>query len=205
MKIVVPGELIAEKPVRMPDAYVENGKTYSEVVGLFHESEMKLVALEGSYVPMDEDYVVGVVEEVKFAGCNVDINSPYKSFLSSKDTRFQFDLGEVIFAKVKGVDEVKNVNLFDARKLTGGEIVEISPVKVPRVIGKKSSMLNMLIDATRSEIYVGKNGRMWIKGGNSSLAARAILKIEKEAHMTGLTDRMKVFLESEKENGKSQV
>ncbi len=202
MKIVVPGEMLADKPVKMPDAYIDNGKTYSEVVGLFHETEMRLVALEGAYLPMDEDYVVGVVEEVKFAGCNVDINSPYTAFLSSKDTRFQFDLGDVLFAKVKGVDEVKNVNLYDARKLSGGEIVEISPVKVPRVIGKKSSMLNMLIDATRSEIYVGKNGRMWITGGDSSLAARAILKIEKEAHLTGLTERMKTFLETEKGNSK---
>jgi len=202
MKIVVPGEIIADKPLKIPDTYIENGKTYSEVVGLFHETEMRLVALEGSYLPMDEDYIVGVVEEVKFAGYTTDINSPYTAFLSTKDTRFEFDIGDVVFAKVKGVDEVKNVNLFDARKLSGGEIVEISPVKVPRVIGKKSSMLNMLIDATRSEIYVGKNGRMWIKGGDSSLAARAILKIEKEAHMSGLTDRMKEFLEKEGEANK---
>ncbi len=197
MKIVVPGEILVDKPVRMADSYIENGNTYSEVVGLFHETEMRLVALEGAYLPMDEDYVVGVVEEVKFAGYNVEINSPYSAFLSTKDTRFQFEMGDVLFAKVKGVDEVKNVNLFDARKLQGGEIVQISPVKVPRVIGKKSSMLNMLIDATKSEIYVGKNGRMWIKGGDSSLAARSILKIEKEAHMSGLTDRMKDFLQKE--------
>lgn len=202
MKIVVPGEEIADKPLKIPDAYVENGRTYSEVVGLFHEQEMRLVALEGAYLPVDDDYVVGVVEEAKFAGYTTDINSPYTAFLSTKDTRFEFQIGDVLFAKVKGVDEVKNVNLFDARKLQGGEIVEISPVKVPRVIGKKSSMLNMLIDATRSEIYVGKNGRLWIKGGNSSLAARAILKIEKEAHMTGLTDRIKAFLDSEKEENK---
>ncbi|MFH0817134.1 MAG: exosome complex protein Rrp4 [Candidatus Micrarchaeota archaeon] len=202
MKIVVPGELLVDKPVRMADSYVEDNKTYSEVVGLFHETEMKLVALEGAYLPMDEDYIVGVVEEVKFAGCNVEINSPYSAFLSNKDTRFQFEMGDILFAKVKGVDEVKNVNLFDARKLSGGEIIQISPVKVPRVIGKKSSMLNMLIDATKSEIYVGKNGRMWIKGGNSTLAARAVLKIEKEAHMTGLTDRMKNFLEKESQENK---
>ncbi|MFH1470126.1 MAG: exosome complex protein Rrp4 [Candidatus Micrarchaeota archaeon] len=199
MKIVVPGELLAEKPVRMADSYIEGGKTYSEVVGLFHENEMKLVALEGAYLPMDDDYVVGVVEEVKFAGCTVEINSPYSAFLSNKDTRFQFEMGDILFAKVKGVDEVKNVNLFDARKLVGGEILQISAVKIPRVIGKKSSMLNMLIDATRSEIYVGKNGRLWVKGGDTSLAARAILKIAREAHVQGLTDRMKEFLEAEKQ------
>jgi exosome complex component RRP4 len=203
MRIVVPGELLADKPTSMADAYVEGGKTYSEVVGLFYDTEMRLVPLEGTYLPREEDYVVGVVEDVKFAGCNVNINTPYTAFLSNKDTRFQFEMGDVIFAKVKGVDEVRSVNLFDARKLQGGEIIEVSPVKIPRIIGKKSSMLTMLTDATRSEIYVGKNGRLWVKGGDSSLAARAILKIEKEAHVSGLTDRIKQFLDSEKEENKN--
>ncbi|MFH1448615.1 MAG: exosome complex protein Rrp4 [Candidatus Micrarchaeota archaeon] len=202
MKIVVPGEILADKPVRIPDTFIEDGKTYSEIIGLFYEQDMRLIVLEGAYIPMDGDYVVGVVEEVKFAGYVVNINSPYGAFLSTKETRAKFDMGDIIFAKVKGVDEVKNVDLYGARKLQDGKIVEISPVKIPRVIGKKSSMLNMLTDATKSEIYVGKNGRLWITGGNSALATRAILKIEKEAHTPGLTDRMKEFLSIEMEEKK---
>ena len=34
-RIVMPGELVAEQPERISYAYVENGKTYSTVVGLF--------------------------------------------------------------------------------------------------------------------------------------------------------------------------
>lgn len=58
-------------------------------------------------------------------------------------------------------------------------------------------MLDMMRDATKSEIFIGKNGRIWISGGNSVLAARAILKIEKEAHTTGLTERISAFLKEE--------
>jgi len=196
-KIVVPGELLASTPQRVEFAFVEDGKTYSSVLGLFDEANLRLVPLEGTYMPTQYDIVVGVVDEVKFAGYNVDISSPYKGFLSARDSRFEYDLGDILSAKVREVDEVKNVNLEGARKLEGGEIVEISPAKVPRVIGKKNSMLDMIRAATRTEILVGKNGRIWIKGGNTALAARTILKIEKEAHTTGLTERISTLLKEE--------
>ncbi|MCX6778583.1 MAG: hypothetical protein NT157_06945 [Candidatus Micrarchaeota archaeon] len=153
--------------------------------------------LNGPYLPRDEDYVVGIVKEVKFAGYNVDIKSPYDAFISAKDTRTKFALGDIVFGKLKDVDEVNNANLSQAKNLGRGNIVEISSVKIPRVIGKKSSMVNMIVKSTGSEVYVGKNGRIWIGGGDSSLAARAILKIEAEAHIPGLTERISAFLDSE--------
>jgi len=178
----------------MQYAYVDGGKTYSSILGLFDESGGRLVPLEGCYLPNLDDYIVGVVKEVKFSGYNLDINSPYIGFLSNKETRDEFELGDVILAKVKEVDEVKNIDLTDARKLAAGELVEVPPVKIPRIIGKKSSMIQMLTEATKSEIMVGRNGRIWIRNGNSALAAAAVLKISKEAHMPGLTDRMSAFL-----------
>jgi len=196
-RVVVPGELLADSPRKTNFTYVENEKTYSSILGLFDEVGFRLIPLEGVYVPSLYDIVVGVVEEVKFAGYTVDINSPYQGFLPAKDSRYEYELGDVISAKVKQVDEVKNIILENARKLREGEIVEISPAKVPRVIGKKNSMLNLLRTATGSEIIVGNNGRIWIKGGNSALAARAILKIEKEAHTTGLTERIETLLREE--------
>ena len=196
-KIVVPGELLSSSPQRVEFAFVEDGKTYSSVLGLFDEANLRLIPLEGAYMPTQYDIVVGVIEEVKFAGYNVDINSPYKGFLSTKDSRYEYELGDIISAKVREVDEVKNVDLEGARQLKDGEIVEISSAKVPRVIGKKNSMLDMIRDATRSEVFVGKNGRVWIKGGNSVLAARTVLKVEKEAHTTGLTERISAFLKEE--------
>jgi exosome complex component RRP4 len=196
-RIVVPGELLASSPQRLEFAFVESEKTYSSILGLFDETSSKLIPMEGAYMPTQYDIVIGIVDEIKFAGYNIDINSPYKGFLSTKDSRYEYGLGDVISAKVREVDEVKNVNLEGARGLRGGEIVEISPAKVPRVIGKNNSMLDMIREVTRSEIFVGKNGRIWIMGGNSVLAARTILKVEKEAHTTGLTERISVFLKEE--------
>ncbi|MEM4389921.1 MAG: exosome complex protein Rrp4 [Candidatus Micrarchaeia archaeon] len=205
-KIVVPGEKLFDAPKYIPGAYVEGGKTYSSILALFNEEELRLVPLCGPYIPAIDDIVVGVVEEVKFAGYTVEIKSAYRGFLSTKETRDEFRLGDVIVARVKGVDEVNNVQLVEARKLVGGEIVEITAAKVPRVIGRKRSMLNLIREATKSEIIIGNNGRAWIKGGNTSLATQALLKIEKEAHTKGLTDRMAEFLRQEGEmHGKAKA
>jgi len=196
-RIVVPGELVASSPQRIEFAFIENGKTYSSVLGLFDEANPRVIPLEGAYMPAQYDIIVGIINEVKFAGYNIDINAPYKGFLSAKDSRYEYKLGDVISAKIVEVDEVKSVNLEGARALRDGEIIEISPAKIPRVIGKKNSMLDMIREATKSEIFVGKNGRIWIRGGNSALAARTILKVEKEAHTTGLTERISAFLKDE--------
>ncbi|MEM4767302.1 MAG: KH domain-containing protein, partial [Ignisphaera sp.] len=85
--------------------------------------------------------------------------------------------------------------------ITSGSLVEIEPCKVARVIGKKKSMLNMLIEQTKCEIFVGNNGRILLKCPNLELeyiAILAIKKIENEAHTTGLTERIKDFVIEEK-------
>ena len=189
-RVVVPGEKLADAAKPTQFAFIEAGRTYSSIMGLYDETDGRLVPLEGCYLPNVSDYIVGVVKDVKFAGYNLEINSPYIGFLSNKETREEFELGDIIVAKVLDVDEVKNVHLTDASKLEGGEILEVLSVKIPRIIGKRSSMINMVQDATKSEIVVGKNGRIWLRGGNSGLAAAAILKIAREAHIPGLTDRI---------------
>lgn len=196
-RIVVPGELLVSSPQRIESSFVEDGKTYSSVLGLFDEVTPRVIPLEGPYMPAQYDIIVGIIDEVKFAGYNTDINSPYRGFLSAKDSRYEYKLGDVISAKIVAVDEVKNVDLESARALRDGEIIEVSSAKIPRVIGKKNSMLDMIREATKTEIFVGKNGRIWLRGGNSALAARTILKVEKEAHTTGLTERISAFLKEE--------
>lgn len=195
-RVVIPGEMLADSAKPMPYAFIEHGKTFSSVMGLYDAGSGKLVPLEGCYIPNLDDVVVGVVTGVKFSGYNVDLKSPYVGFLSSKETREEFKLGDVISARVMDVDEVKNVDLTEAGKLQNGEILEIHSVKVPRVIGKNSSMIRMIQDAAKSEIIVGKNGRVWIRGGDSALAVESILKIEQEAHTHGLTDRIAAFLKA---------
>ena len=194
-KIVMPGEIISEKPERISYTFVDNGKTYSSVVGLY--SEGKLVPLEGPYEPLAEDYIVGIIAEVRFSGYSVDTNSPYVAFLSSREIRERYEMGDAILAQIMKVDEVKNIDIGDAKKLPVGNLMKVSPVKVPRIIGKKNSMIDMIKAATGTDIYVGRNGYVWfVSKGNIALAQKAIRMIEAEAHIGGLTDRVSVFLKS---------
>lgn len=197
-KIVMPGEVLSDKPERISYAFVDHGKTYSTVVGLY--SEGKLVPLEGPYEPLPDDAVVGIVAEVKFSGYSVDMNAAYNAYLSSREIRERYEMGDTIFAKVAVVDEVRSVELSDAKKLPAGRLVKVSSVKIPRIIGKKNSMIDMIKSSTGCDIYAGRNGYVWIAGaGNANLAERAVRMIESQAHTTGLTDRVAAFLKSQKQ------
>jgi len=73
--------------------------------------------------------------------------------------------------------------------------INIDPKRVPRVIGKKRSMLDMIKEKTRSNIVVGQNGRIWIKGENVDFIVKVMRKIEAEAQTSGLTDRISGMLD----------
>jgi len=116
-------------------------------------------------------------------------------------------VGDVVLLKIVGHDETMRIQVtmqdHGLRKLTGGMVIEVSPSKVPRVIGKTGSMIQMLKNMTGCRIYVGQNGRIWIDGelDNIVRAVRAIRLIEEEAHARGLTERVKQLLESGSEKG----
>ncbi|MDE1798165.1 MAG: hypothetical protein KGH63_02045, partial [Candidatus Micrarchaeota archaeon] len=193
-KIVVPGQVVSESPQRAAYTYTDGVKTYATVVSLQSE-DGKLIPLEGPYEPLAEDVVVGYVTDVRFAGYTVEIGSPYTGFLSSRDTRATFRLGDIVSARIINVDEVKSIDLADGRVLSEGRIEKISAVKVPRLIGKKNSMINMIAAATGCQLIVGRNGFIFVShAGNHNLAHQAILMIEAQAHTIGLTDRMAAFL-----------
>jgi exosome complex component RRP4 len=82
-------------------------------------------------------------------------------------------------------------------------VIEVSPSKVPRVIGKNGSMIQMLENMTGCRVYVGQNGRIWIDGDLENIvrAVQAIRMIEDEAHSSGLTEKIKSFLEQGPRNG----
>ena len=56
---------------------------------------------------------------------------------------------------------------------------------------------HLIKEATNTKITVGQNGVVWISGESADefKAYKAIMKIEKEAHIPGLTERIKKFLE----------
>ena len=202
-KIVVPGIEVAQKPVRMAYTYTDGEGTYATVISLLSE-EGKLIPLEGPYEPLQDDYVIGFVAEVRFGGYDIDIASPYRAFLSSREMRTKLSLGEIVMVRINKIDEVRSMELGDVRPLKEGILHRISPVKVPRLIGKKNSMINMIAQASGCRMLVGRNGLVFISSdGDYNLAVQAITMIEALAHTQGLTDRVSHFL-SEK-TGKSIV
>ena len=57
-------------------------------------------------------------------------------------------------------------------------------------------LINLIKDNTNTEITVGQNGRVWIKGDleGENKATKAIELIERESSSEGLTDTVEEFL-----------
>ncbi len=219
-QIVVPGELIIDegKYVVEGKVYCINKRYYSKVLGLVEVDEenkrIKVISLKGKYIPEVGDIVIGKVIDVGLTNWTVDINSPYTAILQvtevfSKPTSISrnslsqiLDVGDIIIAKVIAFDFTRDplLTIKESKlgKVTKGTMVEIDPSKIPRLIGKKGSMISMIKDMLDVDIIVGKNGRVIVVGKNplkEGISTLVIKMIEKEAHTTGLTDRVKIFIE----------
>ena len=117
-----------------------------------------------------------------------------------------YDLGDYVVCKIVNVTSQKLVDVAmrgpGLKKLQGGRIIEVNANKVPRIIGKAGSMVSMIKEATNCQIVVGQNGLVWIDGEPEMelITVNTIRKIEEGSHLTGLTDKIKEYLE--KETGK---
>jgi exosome complex component RRP4 len=111
------------------------------------------------------------------------------------------DEGDLIVAKVTAYDRTHDPQLTVREpglgKITRGQIVKITSTKIPRVIGRKGSMISMIKQETGCQIILGLNGTILITGKtskNEELAMTAIKKIEGESHIDGLTNRITQML-----------
>lgn len=211
-KLVIPGELLGQG-IAGHGAFGEDGKVFSKFIGLAEEKNnlFFVIPLRGIYNPKRGDGVIGKIDEISFSKWIVDINSPYQAVLplneavdefidlTKTDLTKYFDYGDLIFAEISTVTRSKSVQLSmksrRCRKLRGGRIIKVTPAKVPRIIGRSGSMVEMIKDLTKTQIVVGQNGIVWVKGDNENIAAEAILYIEQKSHIQGLTDQVKAMLE----------
>ncbi|MBU2637767.1 MAG: exosome complex protein Rrp4 [Nanoarchaeota archaeon] len=221
--IVVPGDVLAEGMDYLPagGAFRENDKVISAQVGVVEINGrlVKVMPLAGAYVPRKDDIVIGRVSDVSYSNWFVDIGYAIDAVMSLKEGTTEFvergaelsefyGIGDFVVARVSNVTKSKMIDLSmkgpGLRKLIGGKITTICPIKVPRVIGKQGSMVSMIKDYTGCQIIVGQNGRIWLSGKTPEdefLASEAIKLIEEKAHMSGLTDIVKEFLEKRKKEG----
>jgi exosome complex component RRP4 len=213
-EVVLPGDLLAHgKNIGGPGTYTENGVVYAAQLGVrtFQEGKVSVLPLGGKYMPIAGDEVIGKVLDVNPNFWLVDINAPYPAPLHIDESAWQVQIGEtarylnqgdIVAVRVQSVDVVKRSKLtmkdgHGMRKLAGGMVMEVSPSKVPRIIGKGGSMISMIKDRTGCMILVGQNGRMWIDGEPDMIlvAAEAIGMIDRNAQQSGLTDAVQRFLE----------
>jgi len=196
-KFIFPGDLIGTGKIQINNVYYSDGNTYSSVVGMYDEEEKRIIVFNGPYEPKVGDVIVGVVEDIRGNGYSLNIGLAVNCFISSRDIRESVNYGDIIVAKISNYDESDGaIELTEHSILRGGLIINISPFKVPRVIGKKGSMLDQIKNRTNTKIIVGKNGWIWMREGNTHLTKGAIFKIEKEAHTSGLTDRIAEYLQN---------
>lgn len=193
--IVLPGEIIAEKPSRIENGFVSDGRTYSKALGIY-ENGREVIPLEGAWEPHVGDLVVGIVDAVKNKVYEIELSYFKRSILiASKFDTEEYSVGDIIQAEIRDIENRKTIILEMPRLLREGTILKVKPTKVPRIIGKASTMVKQIADASKCQIVVGVNGVIWLRGGDVQLAAKAILQIEREAHIPGLTERIKLMLE----------
>jgi len=129
-----------------------------------------------------------------------------RPFKPQKDDLPQvLDAGDLVVAKIVSYDRTHDPQLTVAEpglgKITRGQIIKVTPTKIPRVIGRKGSMISMIKQETGCNIILGLNGVVLITGKtleDEHLALSAILKIEQESHTSGLTYRIIQMLREEK-------
>ncbi|MBS7250265.1 MAG: RNA-binding protein, partial [Candidatus Freyarchaeota archaeon] len=172
-----------------------------------------VVAFEGAYIPKVGDVVIGKVIDVKMTSWRIDINSPYQATMHpvniferrmdplKEDLRRYFDVGDTLVAKIMAFDRTRAPLLTTKErglgKLQGGYLVNILPTKIPRLIGRKGSMINMIKKETGCQIVIGQNGVVWVSGKSfedEERVIKAIRQIEREAHTSGLTDRVRELI-----------
>lgn len=217
--LVAPGDLLAEDGETRPGngTYQEDGKIYSKYNGTvrYSDDRVDVTPRSGRYIPQEGDIVIGEVSRVSYSSWNVELDSPYEGMLKidtavdeyidldEDELTDYYDVGDAIVVKVTSVSEGMDVNLSmmdkRCRKLSGGRIIEIPPSKVPRVIGKQGTMIKQIKNKTNTKMIVGQNGRVWIRGEHENLAARAVKKVEREAHTSGLTQKIGDWLDEQLE------
>lgn len=214
--VVAPGEVLAEGMDFLPGdgTYRKGSEIRAKVLGLLDKRDrlVKVIPMNGKYIPKKDDPVIGIISEVRYNNWGMDINSPYdatmligdatKKFIDLKKDKLSdyFDYRDAVICKIKDVEDSGSVVVTakgpGLRKLTEGRLIEVKPAKIPRLIGRNASMIRLLKEKTGTNIFVGQNGRVWLDGGDEDLAIKAIRKIERDAHKSGLTDEVEKLLES---------
>ena len=214
-KQVVPGDVIVKGNYRFGSYIEKRGDEYIALrVGLAEVGRdgVKLNPLTGPYLPRADDEVIGKVVDINGFGWVIDINSCFDGFLpasfvfgrefspSTHDLSSKFKVGDIIGCRIESFERSRDPQLgirgHGYGRIDSGEIIKISPTKVPRLIGKRGAMINLISERTACDIRVGQNGVVVVNGTPEGIvrAASAIKTVEVETHSADLMTRVDALL-----------
>lgn len=224
--VTIPGQVLATGMDYLPgeNTYREGDAIFSEMLGLVGISGrvIKVMPLNGPYKLRVGDKIIAKVFDITMSGWRVETNTAYAAMLNIKDASTRFirkgeDLSAILAVGDYIVVKIFNVtsqNLIDVtmkepglKKVEGGRIISINPMKVPRVIGKQGSMISLIKRYTNSDITVGQNGLIWLRSQDPKdeyIAEITIKRVEEFSHLSGLTEKIEDFLQ-EKSGKKIQA
>ena len=220
-KYVIPGDVVTTGPFRPEQNVVLVGdKIISTTIGIseIYDDSVKVLSLTGKYIPKIDDLVIGKVISHTSLSWELDINSCYVGFLPAQDVfgrdfsahadelTSKLKSGDLVAARIANFDRTRDplvtISDRDLGKIDSGDLVKISPSKVPRLIGKKGSMIQMIEMSTDAAVTIGQNG--WVVVSCESTegllkAKKAIEMVNDKAHVANLTDQVKEMLDKKGE------
>ncbi len=183
-----------------------------------------LIPYKSVYIPKKDDYVIGVIIGYAPNGWIVDIGSSTKAFLAAQEfikwegnnQRFDpkkyelsehFKIGDLVGAVIIDINaqshpilslpqDKPGINKKHLGKLQGYFIIKVHTTKIPRIIGRKGSMIKMIKENLEGDIIIGQNGVILYKGSyeNFLLLKRIIKTIISSTFAPGLTGRIAEML-----------
>jgi len=196
---------------------LEGKRIISTTIGLSDVSDdsVRVISLTGVYLPKIDDLVIGTIKYIFGNSWFADMNSCYQGMLLGQDVfgrgsyptmeemKARLDKGDLVYARIANSDRMREPLLSimgeNLGKIDSGELVKISPTKIPRLIGKHGSMIQTIEAATNATITVGQNGLVVVDCEESDgllKAIAAIRMVEEQAHLVDLTDKVKKMLEN---------
>jgi exosome complex component RRP4 len=184
---------------------------------------VRVVPLSGPYIPRIDDLVVGKIIDYSAFAWEADINSCFfgilpaqsvfgRDYSPAKDSLTdKLAVGDMVAAKVIAFDRTRDPLLSISGpglgRIPRGQTVKISPAKVPRLIGKKGSMIRTIEQGSNCRMLIGQNGVVVIVGSSEDIlkAVNAVTLVEEEAHSPDLTERVMKLLGMSTENMQKQA
>jgi exosome complex component RRP4 len=125
-------------------------------------------------------------------------------FINKNEMDQYLAIGDMVIAKILDIN-ARGIDLGlqgpGLGKLEGGFAFKVSPNRIPRVIGREGSMINLIKENTQCDIAVGQNGWVWLYGedmNNMLKARKAVEKITEKPFVEGLTEQMGAWFQEQK-------